>query len=92
MQTRFSKGIFNLAVLLIIQLQISAQVNSPYSRIGLGNIFPTTFSASTGMGGISMAQFNITDIQFSNPASYSFLSKAVFEVGLNADYLNLKSA
>ena len=60
---------------------ISAQVNTPYSRYGLGNIFPTTFGASNAMAGISAAWFTPTNINFNNPASYSEITNATFEIG-----------
>jgi len=81
-----------IIIILFVKTSLTAQVNSPYSRIGLGNIFPTTFSASDGMAGLSVAQFNSTDIQINNPASYSFLYKAVYDAGAYANYLQLKTS
>lgn len=91
MQHKFRTGSLFFAILFFCSQYLTAQVNSPYSRIGLGNIFPTSFAASNGMAGLTISQFSLTDIQFENPASYSFLSKAVFDVGLNADYVKLKT-
>lgn len=87
-QKFFLAGIFFLCV----TCRLSAQVNSPYSRIGLGNIFPTSFTASNGMGQLTAAQFTTVDIQYDNPASYSYLYKSVFDVGAYANFLKLKTS
>ena len=70
---------------------LQAQVNSPYSRYGLGNIFPATFGAANGMGGISAAYFTPTNINYLNPASYAELSGATFDVGLTGNVLKLET-
>lgn len=49
-----------------------AQDNSPYSRYGLGDKFPTTNAANRAMGGITAAYNDYYNINFNNPASYSF--------------------
>lgn len=76
--------IFSLSV-------VSAQVNSPYSRYGLGNIFPATFGASNGMGGISASYFTPTNINYLNPASYSELNFAIFDVGAAGNVVSLET-
>jgi hypothetical protein len=70
---------------------LSSQVNSPYSRYGLGNIFPATFAASNGMGGLSAAYFSPLNINYYNPSSYADLSYATFEVGAYANFLTLQT-
>ncbi len=70
---------------------LSSQVNSPYSRYGLGNIFPATFAASNGMGGLSAAYFSPLNINYNNPSSYADLSYATFEVGAYTNFLNLQT-
>ncbi|MBC8046758.1 MAG: hypothetical protein H7Y00_08185 [Fimbriimonadaceae bacterium] len=97
MRNYFQKAIYLLLFITFFSCSVFAQVNSPYSRIGLGNIFPTTFSASNGMGGLTVAQFSDlfvygNNIQYTNPATYSFLSKTVFEVGVYANFLNLQTS
>ncbi|MEZ5014387.1 MAG: hypothetical protein R2794_08855 [Chitinophagales bacterium] len=68
-----------------------AQVNSPYSRFGLGNIFPATFSSANGMGGQSAAYFTTTNINFLNPASYAEFTNATFEIGGYGNVLKLET-
>ncbi|MFN0274259.1 MAG: hypothetical protein ACKVPJ_00815 [Chitinophagales bacterium] len=93
---QFFLRIFFLATFYLCFPLLHAQVNSPYSRIGLGNIFPTTFTGSNGMAGLSVAQFGegllYNNIQFNNPATYSYLSKTVFDVGLYANFLTLQTS
>ncbi len=84
-------GRFYLLLLTFTISTLSAQVNSPYSRYGLGNIFPTSFGAANGLGGISAAYFTPTNINFQNPASYSELSFATFDIGAYGNVVTLKS-
>jgi hypothetical protein len=89
------RQIFFIMCCITLANNLQAQVNSPYSRIGLGNIFPTTFTASNGMGGLSIAQFSeglsANNIQFMNPATYSYLSKTIFDIGVYANFLSLQT-
>jgi len=81
-----------LLLLIIFTIStLSAQVNSPYSRYGLGNIFPTTFGAANGMGGFSAAYFTPTNINYQNPASYSELNFATFDIGAYGNVITLKN-
>src|SRR3954469_10882249 len=48
-----------------------AQDNSPYSRYGLGDLYPGTNTGTRGMGGISSGYADVISVNFSNPASYS---------------------
>ncbi len=48
-----------------------AQDNSPYSRYGLGNLFPQMNVTSRGMGGVSAAYSDILSVNYNNPASYA---------------------
>ncbi|MFI5171587.1 MAG: hypothetical protein ACHQFW_04310 [Chitinophagales bacterium] len=86
---------FSRVLLLIVVFSItslSAQVNSPYSRYGLGNIFPATFGASNGMAGLSAAYFTPTNINYLNPASYSEIGFAIFDVGAAGNVVRLETA
>lgn len=49
----------------------TAQDNSPYSRYGLGNLYPSTNIINRGMGGVSAAYSDYTSVNYSNPASYA---------------------
>ncbi len=72
--------------------QISAQENSPYSRYGMGDIFPTGHALNRGMGGMGVAYADLKNINFTNPASYGNLLYVTYDVGLLVDARVLKSA
>lgn len=59
------------------------KINSPYSRIGLGNLVNPAFSHARGMGSLGAAYNNPYHINTINPASYAFLGLTAFDVGLN---------
>jgi len=68
-----------------------AQLNSPYSRYGIGNLVPQANIANRAMGGISGAYTDPTSINTVNPASYSDLVYSTLDLGVEYDGLNLKS-
>ena len=59
------------------------KLNSPYSRIGLGDLNPHYFTAASGMAGMSAAYHDPYNMNILNPASFSYLDATSFEVGLN---------
>lgn len=60
-----------------------SQLNSPYSRLGLGNYTYPTYAGQYGMGGVSNALLLTNDISYQNPASYSFLLKSNLDIGIS---------
>ena len=66
------------------QMDAQNQLNSPYSRFGMGDLMPRASTAVTSMGGTGYTYQSPTAINFSNPASYiafdtlSFLMDASF--------------
>lgn len=64
---RYSLFIFFLSFSIIA----FAQDNSPYSRYGLGNRFPSSNVISRSMGGVSAAFVDSFSINYNNPASYA---------------------
>lgn len=86
-----------LVVLWLSPILAGAQVtvdtivkdNSPFSRLGLGDLFNQNFAAITGMGGISAAYHDPVQINLQNPASLSRLKTTSFEAGLYAKYAQL---
>ncbi len=64
--------------------------NSPYSRIGLGDLVQQQFAASRGFGGLSAAYQHSYHINIENPASLAFLNATAFEVGLYAKRAELQ--
>lgn len=66
----FIKAFFPLFFLLL-SISIFAQNNSPYSRFGLGDIYPTSSINTRAMGGISAGYVDVLSVNFNNPASYA---------------------
>lgn len=50
---------------------VHAQDNSPYSRYGLGNLYPRVGVVNRGMGGVSAAYSDVVSVNYNNPASYA---------------------
>lgn len=50
---------------------VHAQDNSPYSRYGLGNLYPQMNVTNRGMGGVSAAYSDVFSVNYNNPASYA---------------------
>ncbi len=79
-----------LAIVWMIPVWANAQVavdtivkdNSPFSRIGLGELFNQNFATLTGMGGISAAYHDPVKINLPTPASLANLKPTSFEVGI----------
>lgn len=88
---RISKIKFTFFILAAFPLFSFAQLNSPYSRYGVGVLVPQANIANRGMGGISAAYTDPTSLNTVNPASYSDLIYSTLDIGLEYDGLNLKS-
>ncbi len=90
MQKGFN-GIF-VVPFFVLTLHLSAQENSvsPYSKFGLGDMYPETYSRSLSFGGASLGLYDPLNINFSNPASYSALELSTFEVGFQAGKVEQK--
>ena len=82
---------FTCFLLAAFPLFCSAQLNSPYSRYGVGNVVSQANIGNRGIGGISAAYTDPTSINSINPASYSDLVYSTLDIGLEYDALNLKS-
>ena len=63
--------------------------NSPYSRYGLGDLQNRTYNFLDQMGGIGAAYNSPYFVNNVNPASYSYLKTAAFDIGLDAKYSTL---
>ncbi len=83
--------LFCLLALCMTSAFAQPKINSPYSRIGLGDLSNQNFGAINGMADISSAFQDPFHLNFRNPASLSFLNSTAFEVGLNARYGKLES-
>lgn len=60
---------------------------SPYSRFGIGDLTFKGFAYQRGMGGVSLGYTNPSTINVNNPASYSYDSITVMEIGVNSEAL-----
>jgi hypothetical protein len=72
--------------LLTLTLAAQPKFNDPYSRYGLGVITNPNFAASQAMGNLDAVFHDPYHQNTQNPAAYSFLRSASFEVGGNARY------
>lgn len=80
-----------ILLVLFTAVTLSAQTNSPYSRYGLGNIFPLTFGAANGMGYLSAAYLTPTNLNVGNPASFAEISSATLDIGVAGNVLTLNT-
>lgn len=96
---------FALAAAFFLSLFFStlhAQDNSPYSRYGLGNLYPRMNVTNRGMGGVSAAYADVFSVNYNNPASYAGFQvfqeqrskkvssgRVILDAGLNFDSRNL---
>ena len=76
---------------------LKAQINSPFSRFGVGNeVYNSQNAANQAMGGLTAAYTPIMNgafgqsINFSNPASYGGIYMTTFDIGLNLSNSTLK--
>lgn len=85
---------FLLLVFCLPVLPAIAQTGSlsPYSRYGIGDVFPTGFSRQGGMGGIGAAYMQPAHINPSNPASYFADSVVVFDFSGRMEIRSLKNS
>ena len=83
---------FLLSVLLVLTMCPNAssqtfssdnntpKFNSPYSRIGLGDLANQNFSISSAMGGLGASFNSRYSVNLVNPASVGFIDRTVFDV------------
>ena len=64
---------------------VSAQVNSPFSRYGIGDLYPNQNIASRGLGGLTAAFSDPQAINSDNPASYSNIYLTTYDIGISID-------
>ncbi|MEM6965490.1 MAG: hypothetical protein AAF573_12035 [Bacteroidota bacterium] len=65
--------------------------NNPYTRLGIGELTDQFFFPQASMGGMTAAFHDPYHMNISNPASYSRLRSAAFELGLFAEYASLNT-
>jgi hypothetical protein len=73
-------------VLLLMGTAGFTQVNSPYSRFGIGDLYDSRNMTSKGMAGLSTPYTDIQSVNFNNPASYTGLGFVTFDLGIEMEY------
>jgi len=61
------------------------QINSPYSRYGLGDLYNSRNVVSKAMGNLAAPLIDYQSVNFLNPASYSRLQTVSFDVGIEME-------
>jgi hypothetical protein len=94
MSNSWNKTFLGFAIFLATALTAFAQPkdNSPYSRLGIGDLTDQFFAAQGGMGGLGAAFYDDYHMNIANPASLARLKEAAFEVGLYSEYNVLTDA
>lgn len=64
--------------------------NAPYSRLGIGELFPQALVNQAGTGGWGAGFNDIYHLNLLNPASFAFLQATAFDIGFYAKYARLK--
>ncbi len=81
-----------IIVAFSLQMSVTAQENSPYSRYGLGDLAPNHNIFTRSMGGISAALESYQSLNFTNPASLANINNTIFDIGLDVNTRILKSS
>ena len=81
--TNLRKYYFILIISSLCWFNGVAQENSPYTRFALGDMIPSQNILNRGMGGMSLAYYDLQSINFNNPASYARLKVTTFDVGID---------
>ena len=76
---------------LLFVFTASAQENSPFSRYGVGDNYPSQNIINRAIGGIGSTYANGQSINLSNPAAFSELKIVTYDIGLSLDSRTLKS-
>ena len=87
------KRINVLAMVLVVFCTLSQaqNINSPYSRYGLGDLLPAQNILNRGMGGVSTAYYDHLSLNYHNPASYSRLQLVTLDFGFEVDNLTIRA-
>ena len=91
MRSRSNRVVCLLVLALGLVTQAQAQevplpkFNSPYSRVGVGDLVPFAYAAQLGMGGIGQGYKHTHIASPSNPASLAALRYTSFQVGVGLD-------
>ncbi|HMP94098.1 MAG TPA: hypothetical protein PKD90_14540 [Phnomibacter sp.] len=76
---------------LLGALGVHAQINSPYSRFGLGDMANARNVSTKAMGGLAAAYSDYQTVNFLNPASYANLPSVIFDVGMETEFRTIRN-
>lgn len=85
------KFFFILGLLAPIAAFCQPQIQSPYSRIGLGSFQSSEVLSSQSLGGLSAIYHDRNNLNPMNPASFAFLGATSFDIGISAKNYTIKS-
>jgi hypothetical protein len=77
---------------LVANLAAAQNINSTYSRLGIGQLIPAANVKNLGMGGVQSAMIDGNTINVFNPASYSFLDITTYQVSGHVNFLSAKTS
>lgn len=90
---RFIQKIYIYTLVHLFALPLFAQNgNSPYSRLGVGELANQGTIYNTGMGGLSISNSSQAYLNLSNPALLARNRVMVFEAGFGGEYKQISSA
>ncbi len=69
-----------------------AKFNAPYTRYGMGDLFPSQLAVQTGRAGLTAAYNDPFHLNLANPASFAALRTSTLETGLYGEYSQYKSS
>jgi hypothetical protein len=82
-----------LAYVALTQLNAQgSNINSPFSRFGIGDLLSESPMSIRQMGGVGTSFIDAYHANFDNPASLAHLRSTAFDVGIALDYAKLKDA
>jgi hypothetical protein len=70
---------------------VAQNINSPYSRYGIGDLTPNQNMLTRGMGGSSTAYADYQSVNYANPASYGHLQSVTYDVGAEINNVAIRS-
>ncbi len=86
---RISKYFF--IIFIVPSTMLSAQENAPFTRYGLGDVFPSENMISRAMGGVATGYIGGAVLNTVNPASYGSLNVTTYDLGISIDARSLIS-
>ncbi|MBX2846310.1 MAG: hypothetical protein KTR13_08860 [Saprospiraceae bacterium] len=77
-------------VLICFIVPVFAQQTSPYSRFGIGGLYPQEYAPQRAMGNISAGYKDTIAVNYQNPANFSNKIFSSIDIGLDASYKNFQ--